>query len=337
MLLTAVQRRGLGAVRAIPFAAGAAAALVPAERDLGGASTALPSAAPALEVVLTLSVLAERRHHRAGAGLSLLAHRAGGCPGGELDFHSPDPTAVHLPGEVDPGLVGDWRGLYGQKNTAGAVCAMTALLFLFTRNGRYNWIGWLVAAAAMGFLVMTRSKTSLALFPVALLAGLAYRACWRDGLSRAIFVSAAALLVLVAGGGGHFLCRCHLPRAGGSHRIHRPRRNLAGRSRLYARSSLAGRRLRHPRPTPAACRRCIIMSARSWVEAIGDSHDGYLQILVTTGRRRLCSGAWSSLVLEPLAALLAAGLPADRLQGPAFRPVRLFCPAQFHGVGFSGA
>ena len=60
-------------------------------------------------------------------------------------------TAVHLPGEVDPGLVGDWRGLYAQKNTAGAVCAMTAILFLFTRNGRYNWIGWLVAAASIGF------------------------------------------------------------------------------------------------------------------------------------------------------------------------------------------
>ena len=56
-----------------------------------------------------------------------------------------DATAVHLPGEIDPGLVGDWRRLYGQKNAAGAVCAMTALLFLFTRNGKYNWMGWLVA------------------------------------------------------------------------------------------------------------------------------------------------------------------------------------------------
>ena len=48
-------------------------------------------------------------------------------------------------------MVGDWRGLYGQKNAAGATCAMTALLFLFTRNGKHNWIGWLVAAAAWAF------------------------------------------------------------------------------------------------------------------------------------------------------------------------------------------
>ena len=97
-------------------------------------------------------------------------------------------TAVHLPGEVDPSLVGDWRGLYGQKNTAGAVCVMTALLFLFSRNGRHNWIGWVMAAAATGFLIMTHSKTSMGLFPAVVLAGMLYRLCWRDSLSRTIFL-----------------------------------------------------------------------------------------------------------------------------------------------------
>ena len=80
-------------------------------------------------------------------------------------------TRAPCAGEIDPGLVGDWRGLYAQKNIAGAVCAMTAILFLFSRNGRDNWIGWLVALAAIGFLVMTRSKTSLGFLPLALLAG----------------------------------------------------------------------------------------------------------------------------------------------------------------------
>ena len=115
---------------------------------------------------------------------------------------------MHLPGEVDPGLIGDWRGLYAQKNTAGAVCAMTAMLFLFSRNGRNNWIGWLVAAAATGFLVMTRSKTSLALFPVALVAGGLYRLSWRDALGRAIFLC-GALLVLT---GAAAACRSELGR-----------------------------------------------------------------------------------------------------------------------------
>ena len=42
------------------------------------------------------------------------------------------PQAVHLPGEADPDLVGNWRGLYGHKNIAGSVGAMTAIIFLFT-------------------------------------------------------------------------------------------------------------------------------------------------------------------------------------------------------------
>ena len=157
-------------------------------------------------------------------------------------------TAVHLPGDADPGLVGDWRGLYAQKNSAGAVCVMTAILFLFSRNGRNNWIGWLMAAAATGFLIMTRSKTSLVLFPVALAAGGLYRLCWRDALSRAIFLC-GALLVLTGAGSG-----CH-PELGGdfaglerSRGPHRPGGDLAGHSRLHARPSTSGRGFRHHCP-----------------------------------------------------------------------------------------
>ncbi len=31
-------------------------------------------------------------------------------------------NAIHQPGELDPSVVGDWRGLYFHKNIAGAVC-----------------------------------------------------------------------------------------------------------------------------------------------------------------------------------------------------------------------
>src|ERR1700731_2038307 len=41
------------------------------------------------------------------------------------------PNAVHLPGEIDPQLVGDWRGLYFHKNIAGSVSAIIAMLFFF--------------------------------------------------------------------------------------------------------------------------------------------------------------------------------------------------------------
>jgi O-antigen ligase len=200
---------------------------------------------------------------------------------------------------MDPGLVGDWRGLYGQKNAAGATCAMTALLFLFTRNGRYNWIGWLVAAASLGFLVMTRSKTSLALFPVALLAGLAYRACWRDGLSRSVFISAAALLILVAGTAGIFY-------ADAISRVLEDPTEFTGRAEIWQAYIAfvrdhpwlgAGFGTLYSTGSVSPMHNYV---RSEWVEAIGDSHDGYLQLLVTLGGVGFVLGM-VSLVLEPLA------------------------------------
>ena len=221
-------------------------------------------------------------------------------------------TAVHLPGELDPGLVGDWRGLYGQKNAAGAVCAMTALLFLFTRNGRYNWMGWLVSAGSLAFLVMTRSKTSLALFPVALLAGIAYRISWRDGLSRAIFAAVALLLVLTLGA-------VMLTYADAISHILEDPTEFTGRAEIWQ-AYLAFVR-DHPwlgagfgtlsntgAVSPA---HNYVLSA--WVEAIGDSHDGYLQLLVMLGGVGFVL-AILSLVIEPLARFW----PLD-YQQPAFK------------------
>jgi len=192
------------------------------------------------------------------------------------------PAAVHLPGEVDPSLIGDWRGLYGQKNTAGAVCAITALLFLFSRNGRGNWIGWLVAAVALGFLAMTRSKTSVALFPIALMAGLLYRISWRDSLSRAIFLcgtilaAVTAALVLVLNWDAAI-------------RLLTDPASFTGRAEIW--QAILAYMRDHPFLGAGfgTIARTGTLSplhdyARgNWVEAIADSHNGYLQILVTTG------------------------------------------------------
>jgi len=108
------------------------------------------------------------------------------------------PQAVHLLGEADPGLVGDWRGLYGHKNIAGSVCAMSAFVFLFFAIEQRKRMDILLFIAAVAFLVMTRSKASLGLFPVALLLGLVYRVAWRSGMDRLIVTVAGALVAVFA-------------------------------------------------------------------------------------------------------------------------------------------
>ena len=107
------------------------------------------------------------------------------------------PTAVHLPGEADPGLVGDWRGLYAHKNIAGSVGAITALVFLFSPSPKVwrRLFDIAVAAAAIGFTVMTRSKSSLGLLIIAIVAAGAYRLSWKREIDRTIAIIAGALVV----------------------------------------------------------------------------------------------------------------------------------------------
>jgi exopolysaccharide production protein ExoQ len=108
-------------------------------------------------------------------------------------------TAVHLANEPDTQLIGDWRGIYIHKNGAGAMCALTALIFLFSIGGRRRWTDALVILAAVGFLIGTRSKTSMVLLPVAIMAGGVYRWAWRRGLDRAIATIILLALFLLIG------------------------------------------------------------------------------------------------------------------------------------------
>jgi len=91
-------------------------------------------------------------------------------------------NAVHLPGEIDPQLVGDWRGLYFHKNIAGSVSAITAILFFFQALRSRPLLNGGICAAAIGFTWMTGSKSSLALLPVAIAAACLYRFGWRRGI-----------------------------------------------------------------------------------------------------------------------------------------------------------
>jgi O-antigen ligase len=71
----------------------------------------------------------------------------------------------------DDSIVGAWRGILGHKNDAGAVCALTMLVFLFDRRGQ-DWALRLALVALAGlFLWFTRSKTSMSALAIAVAAG----------------------------------------------------------------------------------------------------------------------------------------------------------------------
>jgi len=236
------------------------------------------------------------------------------------------PIARHPAGELDPVLVGNWRGLYGHKNVAGAVCAMTAILFLFSKNGWRNVIGIAIAAAACLFLVMTHSKSSAGFFVIALMGGILYRAGWRDGLSRAILVAFSALLLIAAIVLG-FLYAEQIARF-----LQDPN-EFTGRAAIWAAELhyIAD----HPllgagfgTLTDAQSQSPLHTYVTGWVDAASHGHNGYLQVLVTIGGIGFVL-AMLALILAPARRLWTLDLDDD-----GFKPMlfSLFVFALLHNI-----
>lgn len=209
--------------------------------------------------------------------------------------------ARHLPGETDPSLVGDWRGLYFHKNIAGAVSALTAMIALYFAIERRSRLDFALFLAAVGFAAMTRSKSSLGFLPVAIVLGAVYRWAWKRDLDRLIVTVCAVLIAVVAAAwlGGHT--------AELSQTLESPR-EFTGRTAIWqAELQYIGD---HPLlgsgygtfadtggKSPLAN-----YIASKWVAEVAHGHNGYLQLLVTTGGIGFAF-AMLALVLLPFAGL----------------------------------
>jgi O-antigen ligase len=217
------------------------------------------------------------------------------------------PQAVHLPGEEDPNLVGDWRGLYGHKNIAGSVGAMTAIVFLFspreTKGRRFFDIA--VALAAIAFTVMTRSKSSLGLLAIALVLGLIYRFAWKKDLDRVIVVVAGAALFVLA-------AALIIADQGVLMRLFEDPDEFTGRTEIWQAEiafirdhALLGAGFGTFSDTGGLSPLHNYIG-NSWVSEASHGHNGYLQILVTTGAVGFAL-AFVSLIVEPAMELWRRG------------------------------
>jgi exopolysaccharide production protein ExoQ len=195
------------------------------------------------------------------------------------------PTAVHPAGEIDPALVGNWRGLYGHKNIAGAVGALTALLFLFASRPPPVWPKKLfdlaVAALAVVFVLGSHSKSSLGLLFAALVFALIYNLAWRRGIDRTI-AAAVGLAVLVAGGAVLIADETAIAK------FFANPTELTGRTEIWKAEiayvfdhPLLGAGFGSFADTGAISP--LRNYTSSWVTTASHGHNGYLQILVTLG------------------------------------------------------
>jgi len=195
------------------------------------------------------------------------------------------PQAIHQAGEADPSLIGDWRGLYFHKNIAGSVCAVSVLIFLYWAIEKKSLIDWAFALAAIGFLVMTRSKASMAFLPAAMACGLVYRIAWKKDLDRYIVVVACALLLVLAG----TIAALH---ADAIARIFENAGEFTGRAAIW--QAEAAYIAAHPlfgagfgtfagTGSLSPLYGYFGANTSAWVQNVAHGHNGYLQILVTIG------------------------------------------------------
>jgi exopolysaccharide production protein ExoQ len=215
-------------------------------------------------------------------------------------------TAVHLPGEADPGLIGDWRGLYAHKNIAGSVGAITALVFLFSPSPKFwrKLLDIAVAAAAIGFTVMTRSKSSLGILIVAIVVAGAYRLSWKREVDRTIAIVAGALLVTA---GAAFLIADQNAVA----RLFGDPQQFTGRTEIWRAEVVfihdhlalgAGFGTFSNTGGVSPLRNYV----GNWVAEASHGHNGYLQLLVTIGGIGFVL-AVAALIVSPLTAFWRRG------------------------------
>ena len=214
-------------------------------------------------------------------------------------------TARHLPGELDPALVGNWRGLYGHKNTAGAVSAITAILFLFSAIERKRWTDFGLFLLAVGFVEMSQSKTSLGMLPVALAMAGIYRWAWKRDIDRLIVVIASLLLIVVAG-------VALFSASDAIMRFLEDPNELTGRTAIWAAEvayirdhPLLGAGFGSFADTGGLSPLHDYLTL-SWVGVVSHGHSGYLQLLVTIGGVGFVL-AMLGLILFPAMRFLRAG------------------------------
>ncbi|OGN51212.1 MAG: hypothetical protein A2352_03045 [Caulobacterales bacterium RIFOXYB1_FULL_67_16] len=231
------------------------------------------------------------------------------------------PTAsIHQARDVlDQNLVGDWKGVMPQKNYTGAVCAITFLMLVFAG-------GWIMPVLRIAFLLATAfflfktgSKTSQALTIGCLIIGGLYLAY--DPKFRALLAPGAIIGVGVAILLGQFVWGDALAEISRGDA-------LTGRGKIW--SVLVDYASDHwllgagygsfwniGQDSP------VYDYTSSWVRALGTGHNGYLDMLVTTGSIGLFLTV-AALIIAPLSRLLwSRTIP--RGQGALLIALLCFC------------
>jgi len=108
--------------------------------------------------------------------------------------------AVHPANELDPELIGTWKGVFRHKNVTGAVMAYATIVFFHHSWRRRSWLDYALCFGAALVLAKTHSKTSLGWVGISLMFSyILYRCRVGNPSKRILFWYSLVLLVATAG------------------------------------------------------------------------------------------------------------------------------------------
>jgi O-antigen ligase len=206
--------------------------------------------------------------------------------------------AVHQSQDlVEPALAGDWRGMFAHKNEAGAVMALFVFIGLFVAAAANVAAGTVIAIAASAFLFFTSAKTSLILLPLVLV--VSHVAMRARHLAWKTLVCLGPLLVLATA----IVIACYSAATDDVLKMVLPDTSFTGRTDVWRFA------IDHALERPitgygfmAFWRTSAVMSVevpRLWANVVAHSHNGYLDVALTTGLPGLAS-TFLFIVVMPL-------------------------------------
>ena len=217
---------------------------------------------------------------------------------------------------LEPEHAGNWRGVFPHKNQAGAMMAIFVFVGLFVARMRSLALGWVIVAAAVVFLVLTKSKTPTGLLPLALIATWFIARLRRPALGVAIAAGMVALFNLFSIGSVYFEPVLEILKATMSDP------SFTGRSDIwkFALGELATRPITGFGFSAFWGTERVVFGLSeqgTWATAATDAHNAYLNLAITTGVPGLA-----------LAAIWLVALPLldfyRRSDDPQSRPLALF-------------
>jgi O-antigen ligase len=223
--------------------------------------------------------------------------------------------AVHPADEIDTALVGAWRGVFMHKNVAGAVMVHASIFFFHHVLNRGRSIDWLLFVLALLFLYFTKSKTAVGWCFLVLAMGFAFRFMAIRGASiifAVVFVGAVLFVGVIAASDWERVIAFFSNPS-----------NLSGRVGIW--QSVVPFIENNPWLGSGYGSFWAIgfsspifqLAIEDYIAAVGHSHSGYVEVLLTTGVIGL-GLAFVSLIIWPFYRFITARAQDARLAAMMF-------------------